>query len=97
MNFDVLLQWLLLRPFIVSLVACLLLALAALVGWYAGRRYAKRTRNEEADRVPTVGEGAADGPDRIAAREELIRRHPHVVPREWDGGQPRPNWNRFSG
>lgn len=95
MNFDLWYQWL--DPVVALLSACAFLALGVLVGWYARQRHAKRIRKAEAARAPTVVQGAHDGADKVAACEEPIREYQHVMPREWDGRQPRPNWNRFSG
>jgi hypothetical protein len=95
MNFDLWYGWL--EPVVAFLLACAFLALGALVGWYARQRQAKRIRKAAAARAPTLVERPADRHDAVAAGEEPIREYKHVMPREWDGGQPRPNWNRFSG
>lgn len=78
----------------VLLLSVLLLAGAFLaVGWYAQRR--KRTRQVDDGRVSAVAQNVGDRPDQVAASEELARRHmEEMVLREWDGGPPRPNWNR---
>lgn len=96
MDFDTLRHWLSMPPLIVFLLACALLVLAVLAGWYAGRHHGKRGQETKVVRVPTVVEDAASRSDQVAASEERQRAE-RRLPREWDGGQPRPNWNRRSG
>lgn len=92
MSFELWNHWLLLRPLTLLLFACLLLVLAVLLGWYAQRYHAKRTREAEAEWVATVVEDAANRSDEVTASEELARpRAGAGWPGEWDGGQPRPN------
>jgi hypothetical protein len=77
-----------------------LLIVAALVGWYAGRRQTARraTRGAAAPAqtapAPTAMQSVAHRPGPIAPCEELALRHVEPWPREWDGGPPRPNWSR---
>jgi hypothetical protein len=98
-DFDTWHHWLLLRPLIVFLLAGPLLVLAALVGLYTKRREEKRTHEAKGVRVATVIEDAASWAEPATACKELVRRRVEAWPwpRERDGGQPRPNWNRRSG
>jgi hypothetical protein len=99
MSFDLWHQWLLFRPLGVFLVTCPLLILAALVGWSVGRRQAtKRAAKAGAAQAPTAAQSITNRPQKVATSEEPAPRPAEWAwPREWDGGQPRPNWNRFSG
>jgi hypothetical protein len=58
MDFDAWHHWLFLRPLIVFLLACPLLILAVVVGWYRERRDARRV--QEARR--RIGIGASREP-----------------------------------
>lgn len=72
-----------------------LLIVAALLGWYAGRRQTiKRAGRTEAAQAPTAVQSTAHRPGPIAASEELAPRSAEIWPREWDGGPLRPNWSR---
>jgi hypothetical protein len=102
MDFDAWHHWMLLRPLFVFLLAGPFVVLAALVGWYAERRRERRAIRAEENklvRVPAVIQDAASQVDQVAACEELVSQHVEewLSAREWDGEQPRPNWNRRSG
>src|SRR5262245_1657551 len=98
MNFDF--WYRLLGPGGMLFFACAILAIGALLGWSARVRHRRRlTRGdsalEDSDPEPTLSEAEMASPA-PAASEELVRDPPRMS-REWDGGQPRPNWNRRSG
>ena len=84
-------------PLAMFLLGCTALALGVLIGWYARPDHARRKRKAESARVAPSIQGTEGQHDTPAAAEEALRNYQPVTPREWDGGQPRPNWNRRSG
>jgi hypothetical protein len=102
MDFDAWHHWLLLRPLFVFLLACPFVVLAVLVDRYAewrGKRRTIRAQENKVVREPTAIQDAASQVDQIAACEEHVSQHagPWSSLPEWEGEQPRPNWNRRSG
>ena len=84
-------------PFGVFLLGCLILALGVFIGGLARRRHAGRNRKAEPVQVlPSVHDTGVDAGAAAAAAEPLYDTRP-AMPREWDGGRPKPNWNRRSG
>jgi hypothetical protein len=86
-------------PFTVLLIVCAILALGVFIGGLAQRRRPRRHRKGRRQAAPTrvvpsVHDTGADAPIVVV---EAPREPRPAAPREWDGGQPRPNWNRRSG
>lgn len=76
------------------LAGCLLLLAGGIVGWWASRRYAGRTRGGK-DPKPGLKADAAPKIQHAATSEKdgTIQAEP-TIPREWDGGPLRPDLNR---
>jgi hypothetical protein len=87
MDFDTWHQWLLLRPLIVFVLACPLLILAVLVGWYKQRRDARRSRGAEAGRMPAGANGALGRGYEVAASARQTPHEWRVGPRKTPPGE----------
>jgi len=97
MSFDLLYRSV--GPLGAFLLGCLILALGVFIGGLARRRHARRSRKGKRQAAPTrvvpqVHDTGIDAP--VTAVEATHDPRP-AMPREWDGGQPKPNWNRRSG
>jgi len=80
----------------VFLLGCLLFTSGLLVGWFMRR--SKLRRRFEGERTGAQAEDGVDRPQSPTALEELARqRCEQMAACEWDGGPPRPNWNRRGG
>jgi hypothetical protein len=90
-------HWVLLRPLFVFLLACLSLVFALIIRCYREWRHARRVQDEKLVDVASVVDEAANRVEEVAGRYEVLRRPAEASPREWDGGQSWPNWNRSSG
>ena len=95
MNFDF--WYRLMGPGGMLFFACAILAVGAFAGWFARGSDRRRVRkSDSAMAATTVGTAGEEAPPAPIPDAELPRRK-RDMPREWDGGQPRPNWNRRSG
>jgi hypothetical protein len=84
-------NWLSLSPTAAFLLGGALVLLGMLAGRYTRGRRAGGPR-EEAGRDATV----QDIPNQVAEHEEAsTSRAEQMSLHEWDGGPPRPNWNRW--
>ena len=78
------------------LLACSLLVVGGIVGWYAHRRREKRARQTQESNVgPAVLRDTVSQAGQAAASEESnYEEAGQRMPREWDGSPLRPNLNR---
>lgn len=93
------LQWLALQPFpvIVLLIACPLLATVLLASWCIQRGKITQPPHTDVVRVTTRVTNADDRTHEAAAADGLDGGDgEQMALREWDGGPPKPNWNRRS-
>jgi hypothetical protein len=92
MTFDSLLSSPVSQPLIlvVLLLLCVLVAIDALI-----LRHRRRQPLAKVEPLPAGVKQAVDRPDPVVSSDEPARMYPEgLVPLEWDGRPPRPNWNR---
>jgi hypothetical protein len=90
-------HWVLLRPLFVFLLACLFLGFALIIRCYREWRDAQRAQRAKSVDVASAVDEAMNRAEEVTGSYEVVRRHAEASPREWDGGQARPNWNLRSG
>ena len=79
------------------LLACALFILGSFAGWCARGSQSKRARHADARQAEPAPQGEAGraNQDQAAERgETATSRADRMSLHEWDGGSPRPNWNR---
>jgi len=86
------------EPVIAFSLACVLLLVGAMVGWYARWRHERRSRGAPGTIAvtPTAvpGEAASLPKQAAALHDHAFSESERRLPQEWDGGRPRPNLNR---
>ena len=88
-------DWLSLHPLDLFVILSSLLLLGALIGWYVRGSRARRAARAEQSRVSKAPEATPKRWDEVAVSDALAQRHADEMSlHEWDGGQPRPNFNR---
>jgi hypothetical protein len=95
MNFDLLGEWMALHPLDLFLLVSSLLLLGPLAGWYVRGRRARRAAGAGQSRMSKAPEATPKRWDEVSVSDALAQRHADEMSlHEWDGGQPRPNFNR---
>jgi len=81
------------HPFAAAFIACSLLALGWAAAWYAQRR---RAQDAGAVALAAAAERAARRAKEAEAAARALAPQAPAHAQEWDGGQPRPNFNRLT-
>jgi len=85
-------HWLSLSLLETVLFGAALVVLGAVAGRYAGRRRGREVREDAGREAATQDTGIR--PSQTAGCEEAAGRAEQMALHEFDGGPPRPNWNR---
>ena len=85
--------WVSLSPLAAFLAASVLVLLGVLAGRYAGGRRPRETR-EATTRAATIQDMSIRSSEAAKREEPDVGRADQMSLHEWDGGPPRPNWNR---